>query len=289
VSALRDNILSNTFDEQATILSNLDKHWEDAFSILKGAHYQITPPAFKEKGEPKGRLIYTSRARITEAEKELIVPGITHKEEILQDPIWIISIPMDSDFPSSHPNASLPTHWRGIFGELDLLLAHLEIQTNSYCAVESINKNKVETLDECRENLSPELVRRKDVLHSSLQKEEKSLYQLATNYWRVEECFWSVFHDDDRPPGCSTFDRLRNRVQAWRTTLRRILKFHIRDFAAGSDSLASINKYIGNIIITTTPKKNIASGMVVRELRPAIMVKEDQGSNRVLKGRVIAT
>ena len=198
----------------------------------------------------------------------------------------VIAFPLDADFPEDHMLSSHPSHWRGIFGELEILLEHIEMQKDAFCAIEGINKNKIEPIDKCQANLHSEVRRRGDVVQASIQKEGETIYRLATDYWRVEECFWSIFHDDDRPGGCSYFDRLRTRLQAWRTTLRRSLKFYIRDFACGIDSLASINKYIGNIILKR--KKNVAPSTVIRELRPAIVVK-DQGASRLLKGRVVST
>jgi hypothetical protein len=43
-----------------------------------------------------------------------------------------------------------------------------------------------------------ELMRRSEVLESTIQKEDENLYRIATDYWRIEECFWSLFHDDNR-------------------------------------------------------------------------------------------
>lgn len=287
LAALRGNIISNTFDAQSHVLARFDKLWNGLKEILHENHYEISPGDWNNPGDPKGRIIYTARNRVGFAcENEMIYPGINHKDEVLREPLWTVSLPLDGEFPSFHSKASWPVHWRGVFGDVEIFAEHLKIQNKACCAIEGINKNKIETIEECRESILSELQRRVEVLENTIQKDGESIYRLATDYWRIEEFFWSIYHDDERPAGCSMFDRLRNRIQAWRTTMRRALKLHIRDFACGSDSLASINKYIGNIIIKS--KSNMGQGMVTRELRPAIMVQV-QGTNRLLKGRVIAT
>lgn len=286
--AVRSNMVSNNFDGQTEMLQKFDANWLQIVPTLKDAGFHFNPENLADKAaQPAGKIIYTCRTRNSETEREMIAPGISLRDDILRDPVWVIALPIDNDYSSDHVYASLPSHWRGIFGETEALLEHLAIQPQAFCAVEGINKNRIDTLDECRAAVISELKRRLEVLYATILKGEgETAYRLATDYWRVEEFFWSVFHDDDRPSGCSYFDRLRNRLQGWRTVLRRVLKFHIRDFACGSDSLASINKYIGNIILQ--PQKNVAAGMVTRELRPAIVIK-DQGTDRLLKGRVIAT
>lgn len=271
LAALRGNIISNTFDSQTQIIAKFDKLWNAIKGILKEKEYEVSPADWTNPGEPNGRIIYTAKNRVGfTCENEMIYPGIHHKEEILREPLWTMSLPLDGEFPSFHPKASWPVHWRGVFGDVEIFTEHLKMQNKAYSAIEGINKNKVETIEECRENIIAELQRRVEVLENTIQKDGESIYRLATDYWRIEEFFWSIYHDDERPAGCSIFDRLRNRIQSWRTTMRRALKLHIRDFACGSDSLASVNKYIGNIIIKS--KSNVGQGMVTRELRPAIMV-----------------
>lgn len=284
----RTNLLSNNFEGQTEILKKFDDVWQQMTALFQDAGYQITPSNFASSSpDDSGKLVYTCRSRTTsDSEKELIAPAVEFQGKSLRDSVWAVVVPADSEFPSDQSHGNFPSHWRGILGELHILLEHLEIQPKAMSAVEGINKNRVEPLDDCRANIIAELKRREDVLLGTLQKGEETSYRLATDYWRIEEFFWSVFHDDDRPPGCSYFDRMRARLQGWRTTLRRILKLFIRDFACGSDSLASVNQYIGNIILQ--PQKNMPPGVVIRELRPAIMVK-DQATNRLLKGRVIAT
>ncbi len=286
ISAARNNILSNNFDDQSTILAKLDRLWESLVQLFQENRYRVVPNNFNNLSNPQGRLIYACRSRVTTPETELVCPAIWQNDNLLKDSIWVLSYSPDGDFPSTASRSNLPSHWRGIFGELELLLEQIKIQTYTWAAVEGINKNKPEVMDETRDNLAEELSRRTEVLESTIQKDSDNLYHVASDYWRIEEFFWSLFHEDDRPVGCSVFDRLRNRLQSWRPALRRLLKFQVRDFACGSDSLASVNKYIGNIIISS--KANTGPGMVIRELRPAIMVPV-QGSNRLLKGRVIAT
>ena len=286
VTGLRSNILSNNFDNQSKYMSKLDQLWSDSAEILTKKNYSTCISSLTNVGQAQGKIIYTCRNRITKPEEELISPGLVYNGEPVHDPVWVISLPPDMDFPPTNENADMPTHWRGIFGEVEILIEQLKIQDLGFSAIEGLNKNQVEKLETCRESIINELERRTEVLRASILKNTESPYRIATDYWRVEECFWAVFHEDERPSGCSIFDRLRTRIQAWRTTLRRYLKLHIRDFACGSDTLASINKYIGNIIIKPTPQ--VATGIVTRELRPAIMVKV-QGATRLLKGRVIAT
>ncbi len=285
IAALRSNVLSNPFDDQAGTLTRVDQLWASLVGIFQENGYKITPRSFTDISNPQGRIIHTARSRVTSPETELLCPGICHYDNLLKDAIWVISFPQEGEFPANSNHAAWPSHWRGIFGETEILLEHLKIQQNALCSVEGINK-KVEPFDEYRDNLIQELQRRLEVLDATIQKDSDSIYRVATDYWRVEEFFWSIFHEDDRPSGCSAFDRLKNRIQTWRPVLRRLLKFHIRDFTCGSESLASVNKYIGNIIISTKP--NTTTGMVIRELRPAIAVPV-QGTNRLLKGRVIAT
>ena len=159
IAAARSNIISNSFDDQAKVLSRIDKHWEKVTEILKKGEYQISPSSFNTSAEPRGRVIYACRSRITEPEVELIVPGVNHNEELLSEQVWIVGLSPEAEFPREHPKASLPAHWRGIFGELDLLLAQLEIQSNAYSAIEGINKNKVDSLEETRGDVIAELAR----------------------------------------------------------------------------------------------------------------------------------
>lgn len=286
VATNRNNILSNNFDDQPNILKKADRFWDDLVKLLTENSYKVFPASFNDTQNPTGRIIYTCRNRVTTPETELLCPGLLQNDNLIKEPIFVISYAPETDFPAGVSHAGLPSHWRGVFGELDVLQEQLKLQTHAYSAMEGLNKNKVEGLEESRDNLLGELGRRIEVLENTIQKDPDSIYRVATDYWRVEEFFWSIYHDDDRPSGCSVFDRLRNRLQSWRPTLRRLFKFHIRDFNCGTDSLASVNKFIGNIIIATKPGTN--PGMVVRELRPAIMVPI-QGTNRLLKGRVIST
>lgn len=285
LSALRHNITSNTFENQANILNQYDVLWHKTLELLRSKDYYIVPEVW-DSSHVTGRMIYVCRPRITAIENELICPGINYGDEILQDSVWLVNYPVDMPCPAMASRGDLPNYWRGILGEFDLLLEHIQLQYNAFAAIEGINKNKVETLEESRDNLISELTRRSEVLESTIQKEGESIYRLATDYWRIEECFWSIFHDDDRPSSCSIFDKLRNRLQSWRPVMRKNYKLLIRDFAPNADSLASINQYIGNIIIK--PKASVNPGTVLRELRPAIKIKV-QNADRVLKGRVIAT
>ncbi|HNZ65845.1 MAG: hypothetical protein KBC30_07205 [Planctomycetes bacterium] len=285
MAGLRHNVLSNSFDNQASIITKYDTLWAEILNLFREQDYYVHPGSWDAE-HVSGRIIYTCRTRINAIENELICPGLNCGDEILQDPIWVVNYPSDVNFPNTHPRKELPSHWRGIFGEIEILLEHIKLQNNTFAGIEGVNKNKVETLEESCDNVMAELMRRSEVLESTIQKEDENLYRIATDYWRIEECFWSLFHDDNRPSSCSIFDKMRNRLQSWRPIMRKNLKLHIRDFAPGADTLASINQYIGNIIIK--PKQGTSPGTVIRELRPAIMVKI-QNTSRVLKGRVIAT
>ncbi|WP_372368971.1 hypothetical protein [Candidatus Uabimicrobium sp. HlEnr_7] len=284
VAAIRANIKCNPGDSTEYI-EKLDNFWSTAKDLFAQIDYFITSE-FGTISDPIGEIIYTCRNRITERTAELLCPGIDYKGETLLKPTCLCILPVDAEYPMGHVNQDLASHWRGIFGEIDLLIKHVQMQRDVSAAIEGVNKNKVESIRDSRSAVLAELKRRADVLRATINKKDETIYRLATDYWRVEECFWSIFHDDDRPSGYSYFDRLRNRIQAWRTTLRRIVKFNIRDFSCGSDTLASVNKYIGNMILS--PQKNIAPGTVIRELRPAIIVNV-QSTSRMLKGRVIAT
>lgn len=286
-AATYSNIASNTFDNQSEVLNRFEQTWRLILEAFKETDYKVNPVNFNDtSAKPGDKVIYACRSRVAETEYELVSPGVWFQNNLLQSPVRVIAVSMDGEYPGHLATASLPSHWRGILGELDVFCEHLEMQIGAYCALEGINKNKVEPLEEYRSAIIAEVKRRAEVLQSTVQKKEESIYRVATDYWRVEECFWSVFHDDSRPTSCSYFDRLRTRLQSWRANLRRILKFQIRDFACGSDSLASVKQYVGNMILQ--PKPNTAQGIVIRELRPAIVVK-DQAANRFLKGRVVAT
>lgn len=284
VAAVRANIKCNSA-ENSEYLEKLDNFWSNVKDLFVQIDYFINAE-FGPISDVIGEVIYTCRNRITERTSELICPGIDYKGETLLQPTCLCILPVDAEYPIGHVNRDLPSHWRGIFGEMDILIKHVQMQRDVSAAIEGVNKNKVEHIRDSRSAVLAELRRRADVLRATINKKDETIYRLATDYWRVEECFWSIFHDDDRPSGYSYFDRLRNRVQAWRTTLRRVVKFNIRDFSCGSDTLASVNKYIGNMILS--PQKDISPGTVTRELRPAIIVNV-QSTSRMLKGRVIAT
>ncbi len=283
-AALRSNLSCYTGNESTEYEDKFDQLWKKIIIALEEYGYQVTPQQFGPMARPVGKEIYTCRNRITVSENVLIVPGLSYQGNSLSTPATLVILPVDTEYPADHPSASLTPHWRGVFGELELLAQHVEIQTNAHSAIEGINKNQVDELTgETLTSVLNEIKRRAEVLRGTIAKDDETIYRLATDYWRVEECFWSIFHDDKR---VSYFDRLRNNLQGWRTTIRRSLKFNIRDFSCESDTLASVNKYIGNIILR--PQQGTAPGTVIRELRPAILVKV-QATSRLLKGRAIAT
>ncbi len=263
-----------------------ERYWKQIVQQAQKDGYEIFPKQFGRLAEPEGKVIYSCRPRLEKQENALLVPGLASKGKEIFSPLSLVTLPPKQNFPEDHPHKDLPAQWRAILGELELLLTHLDIQNEVVCSIESINnKKKIEPYSQCKESVQNEIKRRANALCNAINQKE-SIYRLATNYWRVEECFWSVYHGDDRPTGYSFFDRLRRRTQAWRTTIRNQDQLLVRDFSPGVQSLASINKYIGNIILER--KEGVSPGTVLREIRPSIIVQVNKVT-RLLKGRVIST
>ena len=65
-----------------------------------------------------------------------------------------------------------------IFGEIEILLEHIKLQNNTFAGIEGVNKNKVETLEESCDNVMAELMRRSEVLESTIQKKMKTYIAL---------------------------------------------------------------------------------------------------------------
>lgn len=268
-------------------VKRFDKYWRLWQEEIAHQGYEVFPGQFGKMADPVGHIIYSSQPTLTQPENVLILPGLRSQDggEEHLTPVSLVSLPPTTPFPGNHAHADLDARWRGILGELELLLMHLDLQTGVVCGIETVNKTALEPFAKCRQNIVGEIKRRAESLCESIRKKE-NIYRLATNYWRVEECFWAIFHEDGRPRGYSFFDRLRKRLQAWRTSIRQEEQLFLRDFACGRDHLASVNKYIGNIILQN--KSGVAAGIILRELRPALVVKVNNVT-RLLKGRVIAT
>lgn len=247
--------------------------------------YEIYPEKFGNLGKPVGTVIYTSNPRISAAKTILVVPGLKKKQQVLLKPVSAVLLPTNVAFPSQHPHAKLSPLWRGILGELELLLKHLEIQKSVVCSIESIDRSSLVPVAKARKRIVEEIRRREASLRKTLE-EKHSDYQLATNYWRIEECFWGIFHDDERPQGYSFFDILRRRTQDWRGIIRRKHRIMVRDFIPHKENIGSINKEIGSMVLKRQEK--MAPGTVLRQLRPAVMLRE-KNTTRTLTGRVMCT
>ncbi len=286
-SAVRSNLLSATISDELNKeeVKRFEKYWKLWCQEIELQGFEITPSRFGRIEQSIGDVIFSCRPSLTQKEIAVLVPGIQKNHKMLLNPVTLVTMPPDLSWPDDHQDRNLPAHWRAVLGELELLLKHLQIQNSVVCAIEGINKNRVETLVQSKEAVISEIIRRGDALRNSLQKKD-NIYRLATNFWRVLECFWAIFHDDDRPNGYSFFDRIRRRVQSWQSLIRQHNQLYVRNFDSSHDSLASVNKYLGNIILQS--KQGIPPGAILRELRPSVIVKVD-GVTRLLKGRVIAT
>ena len=253
------------------------KKWEEQ-------GYQITPGKWHLTA-PVGQAIYICSMRATKEKRTLVVPGVKKNGKTLLKPISVIVIPGNSPLPPSHPDKDLPPHWRAILGELELLQAQISLQRTAVCGMEAIQRSALVPCRKYRKELKKEIKRRNDALRAAIAN-KTSGYQFATDYWRVEECFWSLCHDDDRPHGCSIFDSLRQRLQQWRRPVCKANKMTIRDFTPGKETVAAINREISGMVLKRSA--GAPAGTVLRQLRPAITVRE-KNTNRVLAGRVVSS
>lgn len=286
-AAVRNNLISAALYKEShqKHLNRFTKYWKRWQEEIDREGYRVYPTKFGHIETTAGDAIYTCRSRLDSQENILLLPGLKKGKTPILTPQTLVALPQDQPFPDDHHCRNFPPQWRGILGDLKTLHRVLETQDTVGCAIENISKTAVLPLDECREAALNEIKRRGSALFNTIRHRE-NVYRLATDYWRVEECFWGIFHNDGRPPGYSFFDYLRKKVQGWRSIIREENNLFIRDFTAGSDSLASIGKYIGNIILAKD--KETTPGTVLREVRPAIIVKVNKVS-RVLKGRVISS
>ena len=168
---------------------------------------EVFPGSFGNLAAPVGKIIYSCSPRVSRQTNILIVPGLRKNKKIVSPPISLAIFPTAAPFPSKHPYRSFAPHWRGILGEMDLLLVHLDIQHAVMCGIEAIHKTSLIAVSKARETVVGEIERRRKTMADSIQH-ETSAYQLATNYWRLEECFWGILHDDGRPQGYSFFDKI---------------------------------------------------------------------------------
>lgn len=287
IAAVRSNLYT------AADLANLpvrdvelfDKCWETWKKKLVKSGYEISPARFGSISSPQGKVIHTCSGRVSKTQTILVVPGVKQREKTLLNPVTLVIHPASAAFPKNHPYAGMAPQWRGILGDLNFLIVQLKIQRSVVCGIESIDKTALLPLIKHRKAIIQEVTRRRDALRESVRKKAEG-YQLATNYWRVEECFWAIFHDDDRPFGYSCFDSLCKRIQEWQPTLRQAHQISVQHFLPKKDTLSAINKNISGMVLKK--KSKVPAGIVLRELRPAVIVKENTVS-RTLPGRVVST
>ncbi|WP_372371173.1 hypothetical protein [Candidatus Uabimicrobium sp. HlEnr_7] len=287
ISAVRSNLIAavNLGKIPKETMHLFQKNWNLWLNEVKKAGYTMFPTQMGNLKKEVGKIIYCCSPRAQQKKMILVVPGIKKQGKLLLPPVTTVILPANTSFPDHHKAKNLAGYWRGILGELELLTIHVRMQPKANCAIESIDRNKVIPLTaENRAKIIDEIKRRKQVFERSLSS-QASNYQIATNYWRIEECFWSLFHDD-RPFGHSFFDILRKRVQDWRGFLARKHKIMAKDFVPKKDSLGAINSYVEGIIVQKN--QQLSPGKVIRQLRPALIVQE-KNSKRTLKGRVIST
>ncbi|BBM87672.1 hypothetical protein [Candidatus Uabimicrobium amorphum] len=288
ISAVRSNLVAalNLGKLPKEKMQVFQKCWGGWLNELKKAGYVLHPQQMGNLTKEVGKVIYCCSPRAQAKKMILVVPGLKKRGKLLLPPVTTVILPSNTPFPDYHKAKNFATHWRGILGEVELLTIHARMQPQTSCAIESIYRNKAVPVSvENRQKIIDEIKRRKEVLERSLSSQASS-YQIATNYWRVEECFWSLFHDDDRPFGHSFFDMLCKRVQDWRGYLARKHKIFAKDFVIKKDSLGAINSYVEGIILKQ--QSGIAKGKVLRQLRPALTLQE-KNLKRTLKGRVIST
>jgi hypothetical protein len=259
--------------------------WEIWRKELMRLGHEVYPDKFGSIATPVGRVIATASPRAEEANHILVLPGLKSKGKLVAEPVTVSILPAKQSFPSAHVFNKLPFYWRGILAEMDLLLWQLEIQNSFVCGMEAIHKTEIVPFAKNHEKITREIERRQQSLVDAVVS-KMSNYQLATNYSRVEECFWAIFHDDERPPGYSFFDIIRKRVQEWRPFVQRGHRIAVRDFIGKRDSLAAIHNYVNSMVLKK--QTGVAPGIVLRQLRPALTVEENK-VNRVLHGRVICT
>ena len=288
ISAVRSNLIAalNLGKLPKEKMQVFQKCWTVWLSELKKAGYAMHPQQMGNLNKEVGKVIYCCSPRAQAKKMILVVPGLKKNGKLLLPPVTTVILPSNTPFPDHHKAKKFATHWRGILGELELLTIHARMQPQANCAIESLYRQKIVpiTTENCQKIID-EIKRRKEVFERSLAS-QASNYQIATNYWRIEECFWSLFHDDNRPFGHSFFDMLCKRMQDWRGFLARKHKIFAKDFVVKKDSLGAINSYVEGIILKK--QNGVPQGKVLRQLRPALTLQEKQ-SKRTLKGRVIST
>lgn len=287
LAGVRSNLASagQFNDEAREEMKRFNAAWDGWRQELARLGYDVHPEMFGTIASPAGKVIYTASPRVEKASYIAVLPGLKSKGRTIAEAVTVCSLPADHAFPASHPWARLPFFWRGLLAETDLFLWQLEIHHSLVCGIEALHKTELLPFSKNRDRISKEVERRQQSLADAVMK-KASDYQIATNYSRVEECLWAIFHDDGRPPGYSFFDMIRRRIQEWRPYIQREHKIAVRDFIARRETVAAIHKLINGMVVKK--QAGVAPGMVVRQLRPAMTVQEN-GVSRVLSGRVVST
>ncbi|BBM82898.1 STAS domain-containing protein [Candidatus Uabimicrobium amorphum] len=284
-AAIRSNIVTSISigKEDKAHLSKFNECWRKWKDSLEKHGYTIYPEIGGYLKKPVGKIIYCHSLRAKVKKIILVVPGVTKDGKEYIAPVSTVILPTTVPFPEKHIAAKLPTCWRSILGEIELLCIHARIQPKTMCAIESLNKTPM-SLHNNRNIAIEELKKRRKTLERLL-KTKSSNYKIATHYSLVEECFWSLYHDDQRPQGHSFFDMIRKRLQEWHNIIKRKHNITIKNFTKRSD-VKNIQGYVAKNIIQKHP--DLPPKKVLRQLCPAIIV-EVNAQKRVLKGRIIST
>ncbi|WP_372368803.1 STAS domain-containing protein [Candidatus Uabimicrobium sp. HlEnr_7] len=285
-SAVRSNVVSSVGcgkgDKSHVLLfSNCWVKWK---ACLEGEGFTIYPDIGGYLRKAVGKVIYCHSQRAKVQKVILVVPGVKKDDKEYISPVSTVILPTTVSFPNNHPARSLPLHWRSILGELELLSIHARIQPKAKCTIENLTQKSPMLLHSNRNVVVSEIKKRKQTFERLLLS-KTSDYKIATYYSPLEECFWSLYHDD-RPIGHSFLDKIRKRVQEWHSFIKRKHRITVKHFVAKKDLAKSIEPYVEKTIIQKHP--DVAKGKVVRQLCPALIVKVNN-SNRILKGRIIST
>lgn len=284
-AAIRSNIVTsiNIGKEDKAHLSKFNECWVKWKDILQKHNYNIYPEMGGYLKKPVGKIIYSHSLRAKVKKVILVVPGVKKDEKEYIAPVSTVILPTTVAFPQEHGFAKLPTCWRSILGEIELLCIHARIQPKASYAIESLGKTPM-SLHNNRNTVIEEIRKRQKTLERLL-KTKASNYKIATHYSLIEECFWSLYHDDGRPRGHSFFDMIRKRLQEWHNLIKRKHNIAVKNFARKSDA-QSIHKYVAKNIVQKHP--DFPPKKVLRQLCPAIII-EINGQKRILKGRIIST
>ena len=284
-AAIRSNIVAsiNLGKEDKAHLSKFNECWVKWKNTLQKHGYHIYPEMGGYLKKPVGKIIYSHSLRAKVKKVILVVPGVKKDEKEYIAPVSTVILPTTVAFPQEHSFAKLPTCWRSILGEIELLCVHARIQPKASYAIESLEKTPM-SLHNNRKSVIEEIRKRQKTLERLL-KTKANNYKIATHYSLIEECFWSLYHDDGRARGHSFFDMIRKRLQEWHNLIKRKHSITIKNFARKSDA-QSIQAYVAKNIVQKHP--DLPPKKVLRQLCPAIII-EINGQKRILKGRIIST